>query len=987
MKLFLKYISLAVFTAVLFGCESEGNSMPEPITPPVVTLPVVTPPVVTPPVVTPEPPPASDTPVSAMDFHTSVQFSQPNQPLTFSLSNFIAYSKADNITLKNIEVLTDSPICQITELNTEQQSFTIRPNKAGSCDYRYTISSKGEEKSAWASITFSAAQGVQVARNDYQVIPKDNLLPDINKATSVGDSITFSIYDELSSELLAMTNPVFDTSTVVVGSGLAFITENGDFSYDAVYIGVTKVSYSVVDNNGLAFTGLINIDVSGDSNTAPIANDATYGRKQGVGNELTLDIMNFPEFGPLVEDAEGDRIQLVSIQAFNAEVKLADANDVTNTSFTFRGDSKAIYTVNYTVYDHEVDGISSGTITIETDYIREGVLEFSFNGFIKLFGDGELGAAGRNTLMRPFTNDLIPYMQDNGLYATGLKNIGFGNYKIDMSSENGGGDKIILFTADNALQEGIKNIITLPATSQVYYGLTYSDRILGYGGLAFEVTAAGNLNVFNQIYGTANSAYKKFTDKMNALSLTDVKKVDSFGPFSAVIFFKNGEATYYTINTPNGSMYSKDWTTHIGKVAQCWDAPNGGKQVGSFYCLNKDQSSYSFWKNESNLDPDKDTNFFLKFIKEMNDKDVKIVKATQVLKGIAALTDDGNLYVSFNGKDADGNSYSKGKRVARRVMSYQQASNYVTYMYMHEDDRADKNNSDSNEARDHYALEFNGYAQYHREKLPDSVGGKTLDMTLDFGDIGHSNRRHVKFYENTANAVALLIDDELKILTHNGLKTYGDSDHHNNIIGDSGNSFGTYTATTGQGKSTFFARGNKTIHKDHWELYSPLEELHSSLTCENKPKHREVSYPYILTGCLYLDFKMNGAVIASSDSISVYPEVRFANEDASGNVYPDLVDLDKDGLSTESEVNECLANRTEYHAGDVEYCSQPILSDSDADDVLDSFEFLHQDKGAGKGNYRNRYSNIVGDYHDNTIAPVDGNKDIDNNGQLDKYDN
>ena len=968
MKLFFKTISLAFLSAVLFGCESEGNSTPEPFDPPT-------------------PPPVIEAQLSAMDFHTSVQFSQLNQPLTFSISNAIAYSKADNITLKNIEVLTDSQTCQITEFDAEQQSFTIRPNKAGSCDYRYTISTKGEEKTAWASITFSAVQGMQTARNDFQVIPKDNLLADINKATSVGETITFSIYDELSSELLAMSNPLFETSTVVEGSGLAFITENGDFSYDAVDIGVTKVSYSVVDDNGLAFTGLINIDVSGDINTAPITNDATYGRKQGVGNELTLNIMDFPEFGPLVEDAEGDRIQLVSVQGFNAEVKLADANDVTNTSFTFRGDSKAIYTVNYTVYDHEVDGISSGTITIETDYIREGILEFSFHGFIKIFGDGELGAAGRNLLMRPFEDDLIPYMHDNSLYATGLKNIGFGNFKIDVSSENGGENEIILFAADNELQE-IKNIIVLPATSQVYYGLTYSDRILGYGGLVYEVTAAGDLNVFNQITGTANLTYKKFTDKMNALNLTDVKKVDSFGPYSAVVFFENGEATYYTINTPNGSIYSKDWTTHIGKVAQCWDAPTGGKQMGSFYCLNKDQSSYSFWKNQSNLDPDKNPNFFLQFIKEMNDKDVKIVKATQVLRGIAALTDKGDLYVSFNGKDADGNSYAKGKRVARRVMSYQQASNYVTYMHMVEDDyRTDKNNSDGNEARDSYKLEFNGYAQYHQEKLPDSEGGKTLNMTLDFKKISHSNRKKVKFYENTANAVALLIDDKLKILTHKSLKEYGGRDHHNNIIGDSGNSTGTYTATLGQGRSTFFARGNKTAHEDHWELYSPLEELHSSLTCENKPKHGEVSYPYILTGCTYLDFKMNGAVIASSDAISVYPEVRFSNEDASGNVYPDLVDLDKDGLSTESEVKACLADRTKYHAGDIEYCSQPILSDSDADDVLDSFEFLHQDKGAGKGNYNSRYSNIVGDYHDNTIAPFDGNKDIDNNGQLDKYDN
>jgi len=585
--------------------------------------------------------------------------------------------------------------------------------------------------------------------------------------------------------------------------------------------------------------------------------------------------------------------------------------------------------------------------------------------------------------MRPFKNDLIPYMHDNGLYATGLKNIGFGNYQINMSSENGGADKIILFTADNALQEGIENIITLPATSYVYYGVTYADRIEGYGGLVFEVTQAGDLNVYNQIYGTSNAFYQKLTDKINALNLNDVKKVESFGPLSAVVFFNDGTATYYAIDiNKTGKLVIMDWTNRIGKVSQCWEAPLHGKQTGSNYCIKTGQNDEDpFWYKASEYEPDYKKNIFLSFAKYLKEEKVNVVKTTRTATGIAALTDKGDLYVLFDGKDSHGDTYQV-KRVARRVMSYQQASNYVTYMYMVEDDRADENNSSSIEARDHYYLEFNGYAQYHREQLPD---GKALNMTLDFSKISHSNRKKVRFYENTANAVALLIDDELKILTHKGLKAYGGRDHHNNIIGDSGNSFGVYTATAGQGRSTFFARGNKTTHQDHWEFYSPLEELDSSLTCD-KPKHGEVSYPYILTGCIYLDFKMNGAVIASPGSnITVYPAVRFANEDATGKVYPDLVDLDNDGLSTESEVNGCLADRTEYHAGDIEYCSQPILSDSDGDDVLDSFELLHQD--TGKGNYQSRFSHIIGDYKKNEFGPYDGKKDIDSNGQDDKYDN
>ncbi len=228
------------------------------------------------------------------------------------------------------------------------------------------------------------------------------------------------------------------------------------------------------------------------------------------------------------------------------------------------------------------------------------------------------------------------------------------------------------------------------------------------------------------------------------------------------------------------------------------------------------------------------------------------------------------------------------------------------------------------------------------------------------------------------------MDGELHSLTVKGYHGLDKKDHSNNIIGDSANSYGVRTNTAGQGKSSFFARGTDK-HSTHWDLLTPLKDVDKSYECP-KVEHDEVHYPYILTGCTYIDFKMNGAVVASADSgITVYPEERFADTDASGTAYPDLVDLDNDGLSTQQEVAECLTKPTVYDASKVEYCSQPILSDSDGDDVLDSFELLHQD--TGKGNYYSRFSHIIGDYRNNLFGPYDGNKDIDNNGQGDKYDN
>lgn len=944
-------------------------------------------------IVPPPPPPEVKSSITAMDFRQSVTIPDDMAlPVTFNLSNYVSSGitagasahliSTSKLSLDKVEVLGNLAGCEITKLDQLALSFSVTPDHSLSCDYRYTVSDGAEQTSGLASILFTSNSAKLIAEQQGLSLPAGGVLPELNKPITMGDTLSFNIQDELASEFLSMTNPSFASSIVVVGSGTANVSEDGDFSYQGIEIGLTSVSYSVVDDNKLVFTGVINIDVSGDINTAPETKDETYGRLVAVEDSLTLDILNFPGVGSLVNDREGDKVQLVGVQVYNANVSLVNPDDVNNTQFTFSASEKGLYEVKYTVYDHEVDGVSSGFISIETGYVREGILEFSFNGFIKLFGDGALGAVGRNTLIKPFKESLLPYMENNDYYATALKNIGFGNYRIDMSSESGGEDKIVLFTALNALQP-IETLIELPATSKVYYGLTYADRIMGYGGIAYEVTQSGNAIAHNQIYGTSNTCYGDFVDKFNGLNLSGVEKIESFGPFSAVVYFSDGTARYYSIDCGStGKLVNTDWTKYIGKVTQCWDAPDNGKQHGSFYCLNKDQSEQAFVRVVGPNEIDEKGNIYLKFANFFKNTGKKIVKSTQVTKGIAALTQNGVLYVLFDGKDSNGETY-KVEKVATRVNDYQQAANYVTYMHMVEDDdRADKTSDNSYEPRDSYYLEFNGYAQYHRETLP---SGQQLNMTIKFSELSQSERRKVKFYENTANAVALIIDDRLYILTRKGLKAYGGKDFHYNLVGDSANSYGVRTETAGQGLSTFFARGNKNGHEEHWQFFSPLEELDSSLSCV-KPEYGEVSYPYILTGCTYIDFKMNGAVIPLTDSgVSVYPEVRFANEDSTGKVYPDLTDLDNDGLSTAIEVEACLAERTEYHSGDIEYCSQPILSDSDGDDVLDSFEYRYQ--GAGKGNYQSRFSHIVGDYKKNGFGPYDGNKDIDSNSQLDKYDN
>jgi len=935
--------------ATLFGCGSESGSdvlptpPPEPPTPPVIV----------------------NNPVYAVDFVKNATASKAGQMLSFNLSNFVGSTEHKNLSLDNIMVLTDSDLCVIENQQPADLSFSITPTHSGSCDFSYTVSDGINQRSAIATISFSVphispTDEAYLNHNKIKQLKnrkssnKTEQFSDISKTATINNSIHFNIQDQISSELLILDNPLFISSTIVQGSGIATLDPFGNFSYAPTEVGLTVVSYAVVDELETVKTGRINIDVSGDSNNAPITTDDTYARLVPVGETITVDIMNFAG-APLVSDAEGDHIQLVSVQAMGVNVQLSDSNDVTNTSFEFSPLDNGQFVVYYTVYDHQLDGVSTGKITFNTGEVRQGQIEFSYNGFIKLFTDGALGAVGRTTLIKPFKNELIPYMQNNGLYATALDNIGFGNYRIDMSSEDGSDDRIILFSAENALQP-TETLIDLPATNSVYYGLTYNDRSLGYGGIIYIVNQANEARAINQVYGTGNLCYADFTNQFNEQHLSDVTSVESFGITSAVVHFDNGKSTYYGIDCASNTLIKTDFSPFKEQALQCWNAGTHG----SFYCLKKSTDSWGKQKPFYLFRSKKDTkrNFYLDFIEEVNDRKEAVIKSTQTTTGIAALTQQGDLYALFNGIRKNGDRY-QFKEVAQRVNDYQQGPNFISYMFGNQTD-----------------LKLAGYAQYHREQ---KANGDWVDLTLNFGNISDKDKGKVLFYENTANAVMILLENhKLYSLTNAGFHEEEQA-HSTNIIGDAANSYGTRTATSGQGKSTYFSRGGTADNSSQWHFNSPLTRVDQEFECHIDSKN--ITYPYIISGCTYIDFKMNGAVVPQADSgVSVFPLDKF--DDKPGLI--DLVDLDNDGFSTQQESAECLKYPESYQANRIEYCSQPVLSDSDGDSVGDNFEFLYKD--SYNGNHYSPYSHIIGDYKNNHADRIDAEKDVNNNGIFDKYD-
>ncbi|MDF4985892.1 hypothetical protein P3581_23355, partial [Vibrio parahaemolyticus] len=102
----------------------------------------------------------------------------------------------------------------------------------------------------------------------------------MSKSTVVGNSLTFNLADELSSELSKMTNPMFSEAIVAYGTGVPIIDETGSVTYNAIEAGYSLTYFYILyDNNtsddksdDVIYNGTLVIDISGIKNNPPNIN-------------------------------------------------------------------------------------------------------------------------------------------------------------------------------------------------------------------------------------------------------------------------------------------------------------------------------------------------------------------------------------------------------------------------------------------------------------------------------------------------------------------------------------------------------------------------------------------------------------------------------------------------------------------------------------------------------------------------------------------
>ncbi|EHK2924943.1 Ig-like domain-containing protein [Vibrio parahaemolyticus] len=329
-----------------------------------------------PPVVVPPNPTGN---LRAMSFSLRLPLTQA-ETTSLDLSPYVEASQKQHLTLSRVVAL--SPSCSVGAIDAQQLRVDIPTQQVGMCVYRYKVTdSDHHEASGLARLVT-----MPVTTSPYLgLLPVGNRLSDINQSVTLGDIVSMDLGSDpaIASDVSSMTHPLFSETTIISGSGTATLTEDGLFTFNAIAVGTTEVTYYVLDDkytldnqDDEIYVGRVMISVSGNTNTAPTADDGVYSTPLSYGSQIEIDVADFPDAsdGTLIHDNDAsllhkEPLQLVFVQADDVFVELSAPDDVTNTKFKVkaplspRSEGYHETQVRYVVYDHNEDGVAHGTIT------------------------------------------------------------------------------------------------------------------------------------------------------------------------------------------------------------------------------------------------------------------------------------------------------------------------------------------------------------------------------------------------------------------------------------------------------------------------------------------------------------------------------------------------------------------------------------------------------------------------------------------------
>lgn len=288
-------------------------------------------------------PPATTYAVSAND---TIHAFKVNDIASVDLKPFTASADGGAVHLKSLEVLGGDSVCH--DAVKDKNGFSLKSDNAGSCVFKYTVSNEQGGTNSAISRTVVRAESAEPMAYSVQLTPLSLTLTE-NSTGSV----------DVSNGELTLTDNI-----ILLGSGTAVADVlNNTISYDAQESGISRILYEMEDSAGVVFLGSIDVAVSQEGNTAPIANNFSYPVAPQVikpGVDVFIDIKNY------ISDPDEDDIQLYNVYSFNGLATVASPEDINNTKIRFKSFVPGTFYITYTITDHNA-GFATAIIAVSVE--------------------------------------------------------------------------------------------------------------------------------------------------------------------------------------------------------------------------------------------------------------------------------------------------------------------------------------------------------------------------------------------------------------------------------------------------------------------------------------------------------------------------------------------------------------------------------------------------------------------------------------------
>lgn len=926
--------------------------------------------------VTPPTIPPSSKSIRATDFNKKVTVNSNVEQVNVNLSIFVSSLSSEKITLEAVEPVSKSALCQVLDVNETMLQFSISPNNATRCIYKYTVSNDSEFASGYANIVVSAPSNSLQNRTKAMTSSE---LPPLEHNMVLDESLSINLVNDGVVDTSGMTHPLFSESVITYGNGNAVLQENGQFDYKAISTGSTFISYYILDDmntfspdDDIVYQGNITINVSGSDNTPPttVKVEDLLPVVIGVGESTEIDILAYPTDSgktSLINDVDSDELQLIFVNAENidAYIETVDLNNVKNTTFKIKGLSKGTYLIDYVIYDHNKDGVAHGQIPIIVNDTLTGEINFFLEGYIKLFKDGTLGIVPNSDRynLDEVVKSANEQLAAKGLKATKVLSVGIGLFWVQTDAPN---YSLIVGTKRADLLKDVQGV----------YGNSFNMRSTP-SNIVYLLFNDSHVEIYWQPYFLSSSEFIDYPNAFNDLPIDELKGVKELYVYSYGLLqfiYLDGRKRILHYIRKDGSL-TAEWMdssadSDIITFNTCL-LTGGASQlymrsgVDAALIFKNDNSS-CWYSNRSSVK---------KHFSQLHDinmfnhiADVKTIKHNS--SPIAALAESGDLYMAKN-------YFSPWEKIAEDVIDMSVNASAVIYRSV---------SGDITIIPQTRCVQGMKTSPPMENTTPDCPSGADISPNISALPIGYE--KNVSFYKLTTDVIGLIYDDgSLAFISARGYKkisgTYSwlTADQNKGADGSHFNEPSWY-----QGTNLFSAYNLAT---SQWEVFNPLEGWNGEFQCafdSSLLEDNKTLEVFIMNGihpvdgmsqpCPIYVFKSNGSQANEVLNIHAYPRDRFTDSP----FYLPLLDIDGDGMSNELEKNQCKFSQSSIdNTHHYFWCSSPAFADSDFDDVADSFENEYSSEGHLR--YLSDSSHLM--FEPLSLAPKDTYKDINGNGLAD----